>query len=69
MGGNSPGLYADKWLPSVSDTFTKVWGTHTVKAGFFWEWIRNSQPGNDDTNGYLQFYQVIPPAMATPLPI
>jgi hypothetical protein len=54
-GGASQGLYADKWLPSVSDTVTKVWGTHTVKAGFFWEWIRNSQPGNDDTNGYLQF--------------
>jgi Carboxypeptidase regulatory-like domain len=53
-GGASQGLYADKWLPSVSDTVTKVWGTHTVKAGFFWEWIRNSQPGNDDTNGYLQ---------------
>ena len=24
-----------------------------MKAGFFCEWIRNSQPGNDDTNGYL----------------
>jgi hypothetical protein len=56
VGGNSAGLYADKWLPSISDTVTKVWGTHTVKAGFFWEWIRNSQPGNDDTNGYLEFY-------------
>jgi hypothetical protein len=55
-GGNSQGLYADKWLPSVSDTITKVWSTHTVKAGFFWEWIRNSQPGNDYTNGYLEFY-------------
>lgn len=55
-GGASAGLYADKWLPSLSDTITKVWGTHTVKAGFFWEWIRNSQPGNDDTNGYLEFY-------------
>ena len=55
-GGNSAGLYADKWLPSVSDTAAKVWGTHTIKIGFFWEWIRNSQPGNDDTNGYLQFY-------------
>jgi hypothetical protein len=56
VGGNSAGLYADKWLPSLSDTLTKVWGTHTVKTGFFWEWIRNSQPGNDDTNGYLEFY-------------
>lgn len=52
-GGPSAGLYADKWLPSISDTVTKVWGTHTVKAGFFWERIRNSQPGNDTTNGQL----------------
>ena len=28
-----PGLYADKWMPSFSDTVTKVWGTHTLKAG------------------------------------
>ena len=55
-GGASAGLYADKWLPSASDTITKVWGTHTVKAGGFYEWIRNSQPGNDYTNGYLEFY-------------
>ncbi len=55
-GGNSQGLYADKWLPSASDTVAKVWGKHTLKIGFFCEWIRNSQPGNDDTNGYLEFY-------------
>jgi Carboxypeptidase regulatory-like domain len=50
-GGASQGLYANKWMPSISDTFTKVKGDHTFKAGFFYEWIRNSQPGNDDTNG------------------
>jgi hypothetical protein len=55
-GGPSAGLYADKWLPSVSDTLSKVWSTHTVKTGFFWERIRNSQPGNDDTNGDLQVW-------------
>jgi hypothetical protein len=54
-GGASAGLYANKYMPSVSDTVTKVWGTHTVKAGFFYEWIRNAQPANEDTNGYLQF--------------
>ena len=54
-GGNSAGLYANKYMPSVSDTLTKVEGTHTIKAGFFYEWIRNSQPANNDTNGYLQF--------------
>ncbi len=42
-------------MPSVSDTLTKVIGTHTLKAGFFYEWIRNAQPANNNTNGYLQF--------------
>src|SRR5205823_11263531 len=38
-GGKSAGLYADKWMPSVSDTVTKVVRNHTLKAGFFFEWI------------------------------
>jgi hypothetical protein len=54
-GGASQGLYANKYMPSVSDTLTKVVGRHTLKAGFFWEWIRNAQPANNNTNGYLQF--------------
>jgi len=54
-GGPSAGLYADKWMPSASDTITKVWGTHTIKGGAFWEWIRNSQPANNNTNGFLRF--------------
>ena len=53
-GGASQGLFADKWMPSFSDTATKVIGDHTFKAGFFYEWIRNSQPNNDQTNGILQ---------------
>jgi hypothetical protein len=52
-GGASQGLYANKWMPSVSDTLTKVIGTHTLKAGFFYEWIRNAQPANNNTNGNL----------------
>jgi hypothetical protein len=55
-GGASQGLYADKWLPSFSDTVSKVWGTHTVKGGVFWEWIRNSQPANNSTNGQLSVW-------------
>ncbi len=54
-GGASSGLYANKYMPSVSDTLTKVFGTHTIKAGFFYEWIRNAQPANNNTNGYMQF--------------
>lgn len=53
-GGASSGLYADKWMPSIGDTVTKIFGRHTVKAGFYWEWIRNAQPANNNTNGYLQ---------------
>ncbi len=52
--GGAAGLFADKWMPSMSDTLTKVWGNHTVKGGFFYEWIRNSQPANGDTNGSMQ---------------
>jgi len=54
-GGPSAGLYANKYMPSFSDTFAKVIGTHLLKAGFFWEWIRNAQPANNYTNGFLQF--------------
>ena len=50
-GGPSAGLYANKYMPSVSDTLTKVQGTHTIKAGFFFERIRNAQPANGYTNG------------------
>ena len=49
--GGAQGLYANKWMPSVSDTLTKVLNDHTIKAGFFYEWIRNAQPANNNTNG------------------
>jgi hypothetical protein len=53
-GGASQGLYANKYMPSFGDNITKVVRTHTLKAGFFYEWIRNAQPANNNTNGYLQ---------------
>jgi len=52
-GGPSEGLYANKYMPSVSDTVAKVWSTHTVKAGLYWEWIRNAQPASDYANGQI----------------
>src|SRR5207302_2881790 len=52
-GGPSQGLYADKYMPNVSDTLAKVYRNHTLKVGFFWEWIRNAQPANNNTNGNL----------------
>jgi hypothetical protein len=54
-GGASSGLYANKYMPSASDTLSMIIGTHTLKVGFFYEWIRNAQPANNNTNGYMQF--------------
>src|SRR6185369_3923871 len=51
--GGKRGLYADKYMPSLSDNFSKVWGTHTLKAGFFYEHIRNSQPASAQAQGQL----------------
>ncbi len=53
VGGPTQGLYADKWMPSASDTVAKIWGTHTLKAGLFWEHIRNSQPNSANTQGSI----------------
>lgn len=53
-GGAAAGLYANKYMPSGSDTLTKVITNHTLKFGGFYEWIRNSQPANNNTNGLLQ---------------
>ena len=36
-GGASSGLYANKYMPSVSDTRHQSVGTHTIKAGVFYE--------------------------------
>src|SRR5262249_22221720 len=55
VGGPSRGLYANKYMPSLSDTISKIWGKHTFKAGFFWERIRNAQPANNTTEGQLNF--------------
>jgi hypothetical protein len=53
--GGTRGLYADKFMPTISDNVSKVWGTHTAKFGFFYEWIRNAQPANGNTNGQAIF--------------
>jgi hypothetical protein len=58
--GGPRGLYADKFMPSFSDTLTKVWRTHTFKAGFFWERIRNAQPASAATQGQFNFANTNP---------
>ncbi len=52
-GGFDPVLFAKKWLVSGSQNVTKVAGAHTMKAGAYYEWVNNSQPGNGDSNGRL----------------
>jgi hypothetical protein len=54
-GFESGSLYADKWLPSFSDNLSKVWGTHTAKFGFYYEWVKNQQPSSNYVNGELQY--------------
>ncbi len=50
------GIVSDKWLPSFSDTVSKVWGTHTMKFGFYYENTRNNQPDNQEAEGYVVQY-------------
>jgi hypothetical protein len=53
-GGFDPVLFATKWLVSGAQNVTKVAGAHTMKAGAYYEWVNNSQPGNGDSNGRLE---------------
>jgi hypothetical protein len=52
-GGFDPVLFAEKWQISAQDNVTKVWGTHTVKGGLYYEHVTNNQPGNNNSNGWL----------------
>ncbi len=55
-GKNAFGKLSD--TPNISDNITKVWGTHTLKAGFYWDYARNNQTGgglNDTTQGGIEF--------------
>jgi hypothetical protein len=51
----SPGMMANKGMPSVRENFTKVIGTHTLKAGAYWEKIYNKQ---DNWGQYMGVFQV-----------
>ena len=55
IGGPVRGLYADKFMPSISDSVSKLYGKHTFKVGVFWERIRNTQPASANTQGSLSF--------------
>ena len=48
-------LFAIKHLLSFGDNLAKVLGTHTMKAGFYAEYVINNQPANNDVQGDLTF--------------
>ncbi|HYE71695.1 MAG TPA: carboxypeptidase regulatory-like domain-containing protein, partial [Blastocatellia bacterium] len=52
-GGFDPVLFATKHLTNVSQNLTKVLGTHTLKAGAYYEHVINNQPGNEWSNGFM----------------
>jgi hypothetical protein len=52
-GGFDPILFAEKWQIAAQDNVTKVWGTHTIKGGVYFEHVTNNQPGNGNSNGYI----------------
>jgi len=41
--------------PSIADTFTKIVGTHSIKAGFYWDTQSNLQANGSDINGNYDF--------------
>jgi hypothetical protein len=51
--GGDRGLFADKFMPTFSNNVSKVFGTHTMKVGAFYEHIINNQPGNGNSNGVI----------------
>jgi hypothetical protein len=52
-GGFDPTLYATPWQITAQDNLTKVKGAHTLKAGGYFEYVSNAQPGSGDSNGFV----------------
>ncbi|MEW5977502.1 MAG: carboxypeptidase regulatory-like domain-containing protein [Acidobacteriota bacterium] len=52
-GGFDPVLFATKHLASFGDNVTKVYKTHTFKAGFYYEHVINKQPNSGNSNGVV----------------
>ncbi len=53
-GLDDPTIFGNKWLISVRDNFSKVAGTHTMKYGFFFEFVTNDEPTTANDNGQLE---------------
>jgi len=41
--------------PAITDTFTKIVKTHSIKAGFYWDTQENLQANGSDINGNYDF--------------
>ena len=55
-GANSFGKYSS--TPKISDNVTKIQGSHTLKAGIYWDYARNYQTGGGlavGANGGAEF--------------
>ena len=48
-------LFANKPLGSMADNIAKVWGRHTIKGGFYTEYVANIQPAGGAANGSMTF--------------
>ena len=48
-------LFAIKHLANFSDNLSKVWNTHTLKAGAYFEYVINNQPASSTSQGELNF--------------
>jgi len=51
-----PSFYAEKQTPSTSEDVTKVFKTHTLKAGFFWEYTGQAQDAGGTSFGGVYNY-------------
>jgi hypothetical protein len=54
----SGGFGAHKYDPSLADNVSKVWGTHTLKFGFYWGQMGNKQTTLQDNAGAQGEFQV-----------
>lgn len=50
-----PTIFGNKWLINVNDNFSKVTGTHTLKFGFFYQFVTNDEPTTANDHGQMEF--------------
>ena len=69
-GGPQPGCMPTSTCPASATPSPRSAGTHTIKAGVFWERIRNAQPANNNhQRQFARQRRAIPTRSATRMPI